>query len=46
MLLIIIVAIIVFGLLTALFMVLKHNGDVDLKLNIKRGELNVKKKRT
>jgi hypothetical protein len=44
MLLAIIVAIIVIGLLTALFMVLRHKGEIDLNLNIRKGELNVKKK--
>lgn len=41
-----IVAIMVLGLLVALYMVLKHKGDVDLRLNIRNGELNVKKKRS
>jgi hypothetical protein len=45
MVLAILVAIMVIGLLMALAMVLRHKGDLELKMNVRKGELSVRKKR-
>ena len=42
---VILVVIIVVGLLLAIMMVLKHKGDVDITMNIKKTELNIKKRK-
>lgn len=44
----IIVTLILFvvGLIILLYQILKSNDDVDFKVNIKKGEMSVKKKRS
>lgn len=42
---IILAIIVVLGITVALYMALKHKGDLDLEINFKKGLLNVKKKK-
>ena len=37
--------IMVLGIIVALYMTLRHKGDIDLEINLRKGILNLKKKK-